>query len=262
MVVGLTDEMLEIGQEVPGVRSQLPIAATVEEARASLQLGGADSAQRQGEIAGVVPIVGNWRRAVYFADKLAVGESCEVHLVDLIKVPRTLPIGSPLPEREAAGQERLEEAQELVRKTGLKSFTHVERVRSEAGLDDFASAAARGFLRGKHRPRSQRRATHGRGRGALRCRKRRRLRCRSSRGPAGGHTAARQYRDSRDGRLGPCGGARLQACAGRGSGGDGDLRDRHSAHRGARRAKGQMPKPPPPTVPKKRCASARGMESR
>jgi nucleotide-binding universal stress UspA family protein len=138
MVVGLTDEMLEVGQEVPGVRSQLPIAATVEQARASLALGELTPRRGKAHIAGVVPILGNWRRAVYFADRLAVGESCEMHLVDLIKVPRTLPIGSPLPEREAAGQTRLGEAQGLVRQTGLKSFSHVERVRSEMGLDDFA----------------------------------------------------------------------------------------------------------------------------
>jgi nucleotide-binding universal stress UspA family protein len=138
MVVGLTEEMLEIGKTVPGVRSQLPIASTVEEARSSLELGELTPRRGKARVAAVVPIVGNWRRAVYFADKLACGENCEVHLVDLIKVPRTLPLGSPLPEREAAGQARLEEAQGLVRKTGLKSFSHVERVRSESGLEEFA----------------------------------------------------------------------------------------------------------------------------
>ncbi len=138
MVVGLSDEMLEIGRTVPGVRSQLPIASTVEEARASLELAEVTPRRGKARTASIVPILGNWHRAVYFADKLAVGENCEIHLVDLIKVPRTLPIGSPLPEREAAGQKRLEDAQELVRKTGLKSFTHVEKVRSKSQLDDFA----------------------------------------------------------------------------------------------------------------------------
>lgn len=138
MVVGLSNEMLEIGRTVPGVRSQLPIAATVEEARASLELAEITPRRGKARTASVVPILGNWQRAVYLADKLAVGENCEMHLVDLIKVPRTLPIGSPLPEREAAGQKRLESARELVRKTGLKSFTHVEKVRSKSQLDEFA----------------------------------------------------------------------------------------------------------------------------
>lgn len=138
MVVGLTEEMLTIGRTVPGFRSQLPIAATIEEARASLQLGELTPQRGKARVAGVVPMLGNWRRAVYLADKLAIGESCEMHLVDLIRVPRTLPIGSPLPERETAGQVRLGEAQGLVRKTGLKCFSHVERVRTKAALDSFA----------------------------------------------------------------------------------------------------------------------------
>lgn len=145
VVVGLGDEMLRVGRAVPGVRSQLPIAATVEEARASLALAELTPRRGKAHIAGVVPILGNWRRAIYLADKLAVGENCEMHLVDLIKVPRTVPIGSPLPEREAAGQARLAEAQELVRKTGLRCFTHVERVRSETALDDFIQRLNAGF---------------------------------------------------------------------------------------------------------------------
>lgn len=138
MVVGLSDEMLEIGKTVPGVRSQLPIAATIEEARYSLELGEQTPRRGKAQIAGVVPMLGNWRRAVYFADKIAIGENCEIHLVDLIKVPRTLPLGSPLPEREAEGQQRLQEAQGSVRQIGLTSFSHVERVRSGAELGDFA----------------------------------------------------------------------------------------------------------------------------
>jgi len=146
MVVGLSPEMLEIGKAVPGVRSQLPIAASIEEARASLRLGELTPRRGKARVAAVVPMLGNWRRAVYFADKLAFGENAEMHLVDLIKVPRTLPIGSPLPERESAGQARLEEAKGLVKKAGLGSFVHVERVRSKgAGLLDFARELGSGF---------------------------------------------------------------------------------------------------------------------
>ena len=146
MVVGLTDEMVAIGQSVPGFRSQLPIAATIEEARASLELSEVTPHRGRAKLAGVVPILGNWRRAVYFADRLAIGESCEMHLVDLIRVPRTLPIGSPMHERETAGQTRLAEAQGLVRKTGLKSFSHVERVRSKTALDSFAERLHADFI--------------------------------------------------------------------------------------------------------------------
>lgn len=139
IVIGLSQEMVEIGKTVPGVRSQLPIASSIEEARASLALGELTLRRGRARVTAVVPILGNWRRAIYFADNLAAGESCEVHLIDLIQVPRTLPLGTPLPERESLGQKRLEEAMGLVHKMGLKSFTHVERARSKfSGLIDFA----------------------------------------------------------------------------------------------------------------------------
>lgn len=145
VVVGLTEEMLAIGRTVPGFRSQLPIASSVEEARRSLQLSETTLKRGTARAAGVVPILGNWRRAIFFADQLAIGENCEIHLVDLIRVPRTLPIGTPMPEREAEGQARLVEAQQLVKQTKLKSFSHVERVRSESGLDDFAQRLGADF---------------------------------------------------------------------------------------------------------------------
>jgi len=133
VVAALSPELLEIGKSVPAVRAQLPVAATVEEARSALMLVELTPQRGKARLAGVAPILGNWRRAIYFADKLAIGENCEIHLVDLIRVPRTLPVGTPMPEREAAGQARLEAAKGLVRETRLKSFSHVERVRSESG---------------------------------------------------------------------------------------------------------------------------------
>ncbi len=140
VVASLSPEMLEIGKAVPGVRSQLPVADTVEEARASLKLEEITPERGKARLAGVAPVMGKWERAIFYADKLAIGENCEIHLVDLIKVPRTLPVGSPLPEREAAGQSRLESAKALVRATGLKCYSHVERVRSKSqGLMDFVA---------------------------------------------------------------------------------------------------------------------------
>lgn len=138
VVAGLDMELREIGKTVPGVRSQVPLADTVEEARASIALEEPTPQRGKARIAGVAPLLGNWQRAVYHADKLAVGENCEIHLVDLIKVPRTLPLGSPLPEREAASLERLDRAKKLVEQSRLKGFTHVEHLRSEsAGLAQF-----------------------------------------------------------------------------------------------------------------------------
>ncbi|MCL5102916.1 MAG: hypothetical protein M1133_02210 [Armatimonadetes bacterium] len=146
VVAGLSAELLEIGKEVPAVRSQLPVCDTVEEARASLELEELTPRRGRARIAAVVPIFGDWRAALNHAEKLAVGENAEIHLVDFIKVPRTLPIGTPLHERETEGQRRLEEAKALAKDFGVKTFAHVERVRSEsAGIVEFVSQLRANF---------------------------------------------------------------------------------------------------------------------
>ncbi|MGQ9454971.1 MAG: hypothetical protein ACUVRS_04920 [Armatimonadota bacterium] len=147
IVAELSSELLEIGKAVPAVRAQLPVASSVEEARAALRL--VEKAPRRGRarIAGVVPVVGNWRRAVFFADKLAIGENCEIHVVELIKVPRTLPLDTPVPEMESRAQARVEEARGFVRETGLTNYSHIEHVRSEAGgLLEFAQRLGADFV--------------------------------------------------------------------------------------------------------------------
>ena len=139
VVAGLSEELLEISKSVPGVRSQVSVADNVEDARASLDLEEVTPRRGKAREAAVIPMIGNWRRAVFLAGKLSMGESCEAHLVDFIKVPRALPIGSPLPERESEGQARLEEAKTIIKSANIVNFSHVERVRSQsAGLVEFA----------------------------------------------------------------------------------------------------------------------------
>jgi len=146
LLTGLSPELIEITRSVPEVRSQLPIAATVEEARASLRLEELEPKRGKARMAAVVPMLGNWRRAVDHASRLALGENCEIHLVDLIKMPRTLALDTPLPERETQGQSRLGEAKRIAQKLGLKCFSHVERVRSDAGgLADFVRQLSADF---------------------------------------------------------------------------------------------------------------------
>lgn len=130
VVTGIDQNTLENIKQVPGVRSQLPFAASIEEARASLALEEITPQRGKARIAALVPLVGSWQRAIFHARKLSIGESCEIHLLDLIKVPRNLPIGTPLPDREAAGKERLEKARQLIKDERLKVFTHIERTRS------------------------------------------------------------------------------------------------------------------------------------
>ena len=146
VVAGLAPELAEIGKAVPGMRSMVPLADTVEGARASLALEEGTPQRGKARLAGVVPLPGHWQRAVYHADRLAMGENCEIHIVDLIKVPRNLPIGTPMPEREAASRERLDRAKELVQQSGIKAFTHVKGVREESsGLMSFVKDLGANF---------------------------------------------------------------------------------------------------------------------
>ena len=56
VVAGLAPELLEIGKAVPGVRSQLPVCDTVDEARASLSLEEGEVKRGRAAVAGVAPI--------------------------------------------------------------------------------------------------------------------------------------------------------------------------------------------------------------
>jgi len=146
VVAALPEDLVEISRSVPGVRSQLPLAASVEEARASLKLEEAEPRRGRAREAGLVPMLGNWRNALDHARRLALGESCELHLVDFIKVPLTLPLGTPLPERESQGQARLEEAAAAMKEAGVKTFSHVERIRSyRTGLMEYAAELRASF---------------------------------------------------------------------------------------------------------------------
>ncbi len=147
VVAGLAPELLEIGRSVAGVRSQLPVCNTVDEARASLRFEELAPERGRAENAVVVPLLGDWQAALRHALRLAKTSGADVHVVDLIRVPRTLPIGTPLPEREADGQQRLEESAALLKAAGAKHFEHVERVRSKAeGLVDFVHQLKANFL--------------------------------------------------------------------------------------------------------------------
>lgn len=138
ILAGMPPELLAVVRAVPGVRSELPVAASIEEARASLDVGEPAVRRSRGHGAAVVPMLGDWQRAVRHAARLASRENAEIHLLGLIKVPRHLPIGTPLPDEERAVQERLQAAKAIAKEAKLQSAAHVERVRSEAaGLLEF-----------------------------------------------------------------------------------------------------------------------------
>ena len=138
IVVNLPDNVLEIIRSVPGVRSQLPIANSVEEARASLKM--AKSAAAEGERAPtentvLVPVIEglDTEYSIAIASRIARESRLPIAVVSLLVVARNLPIGAPMADEEQAAHARLERAAEAVIRQNLRPFKLVERVR---GVED------------------------------------------------------------------------------------------------------------------------------
>jgi anti-anti-sigma regulatory factor len=133
IVAGLPPSALEVIQSVRAVISQLPIAPTVEDARSSLGLDDLSAKPPDRNLRAVaVILVGGWKRAVHMACQVADRRRDELHLVGLLKVPRTMPLATPLPEAEALARRELEEAERLAKQCKIRTQRHVERVRTVA----------------------------------------------------------------------------------------------------------------------------------
>lgn len=135
IVANLPDDVLRVIRAVPGVRSQLPIASSIEEARASLKLAatapGPTAAHASPGPGVLVPLFDTMdlEYAVTTAGRLARADHLSLHLVALLVVARNLPVGTPLPEQETAANQQLETAGALARKFGVPVARHMERVR-------------------------------------------------------------------------------------------------------------------------------------
>ncbi len=142
LVVSLPQQVLAVCKTVPGVRSQLPIADTIEDARASLRMAGrpgaladkrsggsSDSSKRITRI--LVPIVANMELTygAALAARLSRGQRADIRLVYFLEVPRTLPLNAPLVDEEQSAQKMLRDAVERARLEGAAAKEHVERVR-------------------------------------------------------------------------------------------------------------------------------------
>jgi len=139
VVVRLPEKAMSVLKSVPGVRSQLPIADSIEEARASLRMhrnsaqkASSDPTKRTGLI--LVPLVAglDLTYGATLAGRLARGTRSEVRLVYFLEVTRTLPLNSPLLEAEQAAQESLEKAMQFAHQVNAAATEQVERVRDAA----------------------------------------------------------------------------------------------------------------------------------
>jgi len=140
VVCNLPDNVLQVIRSVPGVRSQLPIANSEEEARASLRLSGTAPAVTEEEIGEkgiVVPLLPGLDAdyAVNIAAQVTRLQRAPVHLVYLLVVARNLPLDTPLPAEEEAANRMLSQAAQAARKHNVLYVSHLERVRDpEEGI--------------------------------------------------------------------------------------------------------------------------------
>jgi len=140
IVANLPDQVLGICKTIPGVRSQLPIADSVEAARASLRIHNRPSGVPTGVDAGkrgavlLVPLVSQLDLtygAALAAQMTRPGRN-DVRLVYFLEIARTLPLNAPLPEKEQEAQDALAQAMQLAKQNSILACEHVERVRDAA----------------------------------------------------------------------------------------------------------------------------------
>lgn len=130
VVCAIPPAVMQVIRTVPGVRSQLPIAATVDEARASLHQG----AQTGSDVpsGGVLVFVMDGidiDLALALAAQASRGRNLPVSVVYPMSVARNLPIGTPLPELESAAQARMTVARQAATRNGVQVNCHITRVR-------------------------------------------------------------------------------------------------------------------------------------
>lgn len=136
VVSAIPPEVMETLRAVPGVRSRLPIAETIEDARKSLMLGGSRGRTQAGrrELQDIiVPLIGDQApvTATALACRLAKSDGLKprIHLIYVLEVPRVLTLTAPLPEEEAVASRVMEGAEAIVKREGLTAVTYVTRTR-------------------------------------------------------------------------------------------------------------------------------------
>lgn len=135
VVCRLPDTILATLKAIPGLRSRLPTAATLEEARASLHTPHSTAVQNSRRPLHdiLVPILNDVpsNHAIALACRIAKADGLKacIHLAYILEVPRALPLTAPLPEEEARACALLDTAEKLVKREGLNSSPKVCRGR-------------------------------------------------------------------------------------------------------------------------------------
>ncbi|MCC6484613.1 MAG: STAS domain-containing protein [Armatimonadetes bacterium] len=129
IMANIPDDVREEIKSVPGLRSRVPVADSVELARASLQASALASSQADRGI--LVPVMYglDYTDDIEVAAGLARAYSVPLILHYCIEVPRDVPLGTPLPELEQRGRDLLQGAAAAAEKAGVAYQTHIELVR-------------------------------------------------------------------------------------------------------------------------------------
>ncbi len=137
VVANLPPNLLALFQTIPGLRSQMPVADSVEAARASLRLGNrpaaapdsSDPTRRPTRL--LVPLIEDLdlTYGAHLGARLARAAKAELRLTYFLEVPRTLPLNAPLHDEEQTAQQTLARAALYARQFNTPPGEHVERVR-------------------------------------------------------------------------------------------------------------------------------------
>jgi anti-anti-sigma regulatory factor len=136
IVAHLPENVLAVLKTIPGVRSQLPIATSVEEARASLRMASranipAVNASGKKAQTVLVPLLADvdLTYGAALAARVSRSGRHEVRLVYFMEVGRNLPLNAPMIEEEQAAAETLARAKKLFQGSDAPLYEHVEKVR-------------------------------------------------------------------------------------------------------------------------------------
>jgi hypothetical protein len=130
VVCNLPEGVRTVLRGLPGLRSQLPIAESVDEARASLRASNVDATDVPEHAVLLALLEGS---DVAVGAKLASSAAKEIRAsvvgVCLVEVARNLPLASPLPDAEADANLRVQAAGVELKRLSVPFTGHIERVR-------------------------------------------------------------------------------------------------------------------------------------
>lgn len=139
IVAAVGGKVLEVLKSVPEVRSQLPIAASVAEARHSLDLLVVAPSKKKALVAGSEHIVlvclrggSDDMAALHMGSQIADTIQAHITLVYVVEVPRDLPLQAPLPADEDAAAAAIATGKTYLTERSIASNARLDRGRDLA----------------------------------------------------------------------------------------------------------------------------------